>query len=103
MIIKSLNITGAYDSNLRAIYIISQRKTYCKEKIPEPRTTRKENVENDTFMVYGNGYRKIMPSTRIKNGPVTIEKWNQFSQFRLTRQFADELFECVWPFCEIDS
>ena len=62
------------EPNLRAIYTISQRKTYCKEKIPESRITRKENVENDIFMVNGNGYRKIMPSIRIKNGPVTIEK-----------------------------
>ena len=21
----------------------------------------------------------------------------------IRRQFADELFECVWPFCEIDA
>ena len=37
----------------------------------------------------------------VKNVPFTY--LNLLSTNRTTRQFADELFECVWPFCRIGT
>ena len=68
---------------LEAIYIISQRKAFYRQKIPESGCTRKETVGIDILVVSRNGDRKIMQSTRIMSRPpLRIRKWNQLSQFR---------------------
>ena len=46
------------NSRLKAIKIISQRKGFCWQKIPQPSCPRKETVEIDIFIISRNDDRK---------------------------------------------
>ena len=71
------------NSRLKATKIISQRKAFHRQRIPESICARKETVDIDILVTSRNGDRKIMQSIRITSRlPSRIRKWNQFSQFR---------------------
>ena len=69
--------------DLEAVYIIGQRKVFCRQRISEPSCARKEPADIGIFLTSGIGHRKIMQSIRITSRPtLRIRKRNQFSQFR---------------------
>ena len=49
-------------SGLKATKIIGQRKAFYRQRIPEFRCVRKENVDIDILVTCKNGDRKIMQS-----------------------------------------
>ena len=68
----------------KTISIISQRKAFCRQRIPQPSCTRKEIADRDIIKTFKNDVIKIMP-IRIRSGsPTQISKRKQFSQFRWT-------------------
>ena len=67
----------------KASEIIGQKKAFCRQRIPEFSSARKENVDIDILVTSRNGDRKIMQSIRIMSRPTSrIRKRNKFSQFR---------------------
>ena len=68
------------NSRFKAIQIIDQRKTFCKQIIPESSCERKGTVDMDINLPSRNGNRKIIIIT--SKPPLRIEKWNQFGHFR---------------------
>ena len=70
------------NSGLKATEIISQRKAFYRQKIPEFSNAKKENVNIDIPVTPRNGDRKIMQSIRVTSIPPSRKrKWNQLSQF----------------------
>ena len=70
------------DSRLKVSKIISQRKAFYRQRIPQPTCVRKETVDIDILVTSRNGDRKIMQSIRITSRPPSrIRNWNQLSQF----------------------
>ena len=70
------------NSRLKATKIISQRKAFYRQRIPEPSCARKETVNIDILATSRDGDRKIMQSIRITNRPTSRKrKWNPLSQF----------------------
>ena len=70
------------NSGLKAMKIISQRKAFYWQRIPESSCARKETVDIDILVISTNDDRKIMQSIRITSRPPLIKrKWNQLSQF----------------------
>ena len=59
------------NSRLKATKIIGQRKTFCRQRIPEPSCARKETVDIDILVTSRNGHRKIMQSIRIRSRPTS--------------------------------
>ena len=79
---KSLQLKDVGKARLKATKIISQRKGFYTQRIPEPSWARKETVDIDILVISGNGHRKIMQSIRITSRPLLRKrKWNQLSQF----------------------
>ena len=71
------------NSRLKATKIKGQRKAFCRQRIPESDSARKETVDIGILVTSRNGDRKIMQSVRITGRPpLRIRKWNQLSQFR---------------------
>ena len=71
------------NSRLKGTKIISQRKAFYRQRIPEPSCARKETVDIDILVILRNDDRKIMQSIRITiRPPLRMRKWNQFCQFR---------------------
>ena len=70
--------------DLKAIYIIGQRKAICGQRIPESSCATKETVDIEILITSRRkGERKIMQPIRIISETATkMRKWNQFSQFR---------------------
>ena len=54
---------------LKAIWIIGQRKTFYRQRIPESSCAMKEAVDIDIRVTSRNCDRKIMPSVRITSRP----------------------------------
>ena len=50
---------------LKTTKIISQRKAFCRQRIPESNRSRKETVDTDILVTFRNGGGKIMKSIRI--------------------------------------
>ena len=70
------------NSELKASKIISQRRAFYRQKIPDFSSARKETVDIDILVTSRNGRRKIMQSIRITSRPPSRKrKWNQLSQF----------------------
>ena len=70
------------NSRLKAIQIISQRKTFYRQRIPESNCARKETVDINIFVTSRNSDREIMQSIRITSRlPSRIREWKQLSQF----------------------
>ena len=70
------------NSRPKATKIISQRKAFNGQRIPESSCARKETVDIDILVTSRNGDRKIMQSIRITSRPPSRKrKWNQLSQF----------------------
>ena len=70
------------NSRLKATKIISQRKAFNGQRIPESSCARKETVDIDILVTSRNGDRKIMQSIRITSRPPSRKrKWNQLSKF----------------------
>ena len=66
------------NSRFKAILIISQRKTICRQRPPEPSSARKETADIDIPQTSSNGDRKIMQTIRITSEPATrMRKGNQ--------------------------
>ena len=55
----------AVNSGLKATKIISQRKAFYRQRIPESSCARKETVDIDILVTSRNGDRKIMQPTRV--------------------------------------
>ena len=69
------------NSRLKATKIIDQRKSFCRQRIPESTFAGKETVDINILVTNRNGDRKIMESIRItRRPPPRIREWNQFSQ-----------------------
>ena len=69
------------NSRLKTTEIISQRKAFYRQRIPESSCTRKETVEIDILVTSRNGYREIMQSIRLMIRPPSRKgKWNKLSQ-----------------------
>ena len=72
----------SFNSRLKAIKIIGQRKAFYRQRILEPSCARKETVDIDTLVTSRNGDMKIMQSIRITSKPPPRKrKWNHLSQF----------------------
>ena len=70
------------NSRLKATNIISRRKAFYRQRIPESSCARKEIVDIDILATSRNGDRKNMQSIRITSRPPWRKgKWNQLSQF----------------------
>ena len=70
------------NSRLKVIKIISQRKAFYRQRIPESSCARKETVDIDILVTSPNGDRKIMQSLRITSRPTSRKRmWIQLSQF----------------------
>ena len=70
------------NSGLKATKIISQRKAFYRQRIPEFSSVRKETVDIDILVTSRNGDGKIMQSITITSiHPTRKKKWNQLSQF----------------------
>ena len=70
------------NSSLKVTKIIGQRKTFCRQRIPESSCARKEIVDIDILVTSRNGDRKIMQYIRITSTPPSRKrKWNKLSQF----------------------
>ena len=73
------------NSRFKATQIISQRKAFYRQKIPESSCARKETVDKEILVTSWNGDRKIMQSIRITSrSPSRKRNWQQLSQFRGT-------------------
>ena len=71
------------NSRLKATEIISQKREFYRQRIPESSCARKETVDVDILVISTNGDRKIMQSIRITSKPLSRKsKWKQLSQFR---------------------
>ena len=69
------------NSRLKATKIISQRKAFYRQRIPESSCAMKETVDIDILVTSRNGHRKIMQSFRITSRPDSRKrKWKQLSQ-----------------------
>ena len=69
------------NSRLKTTEIISQRKAFYRQRIPESSCTRKGTVEIDILVTSKNGYREIMQSIRLMIRPPSRKgKWNKLSQ-----------------------
>ena len=67
---------------LKATKIISQKKVFYRQRIPEFSRARKETVDIDILVTSRNGDRKIMQSIRVMSRPPSRKgKSNQLSQF----------------------
>ena len=67
------------NSTCKAIKIISQRKVFCWQRIPESSWMWKDIIDTNIFITSVNGYRKIMRPIKIVGEPLTrIRKWIQF-------------------------
>ena len=76
---KSLLKEPTVNSRLTAIQIISQKKAFYSQRIPESNYVRKETADID---ILRNGDRKTMQYIRIMSRPSSRKKkWNQLSQF----------------------
>ena len=62
------------NSELKATKIISQRKAFYRQRIPEFSCARKETVDIDILATSRNGHRKIMQSIRITSRPPSRKK-----------------------------
>ena len=70
------------NSRLKVTKIISQRKAFYRQRIPESSCARKETVDIDILVTSPNGDRKIMQSLRITSRPTSRKRmWIQLSQF----------------------
>ena len=70
------------NSRLKTTEIISQRKAFYRQRVPESSCARKETVEIDILVTSRNGYREIIQSIRLMIRPPSRKgKWNQLSQF----------------------
>ena len=47
------------NSTLKATKIIGPRKSFCRQRIPEPSCVRKETVDIDILVTSKNSYRKM--------------------------------------------
>ena len=80
---KNLQLIMYGNSRLIATQIIGQRKAFYRQRIPEFRCGRKENVVIGILVTSRNGDRKILQSIRITSRPSSrIRKWNKLSKFR---------------------
>ena len=67
---------------IKATKILSQRKAFYRQRIPEFGRARKETVDINILVTSRNGDRKIMQSIRVTSKPPSRKrKWNQLSQF----------------------
>ena len=79
---RTYSLKMSVNSRLKATKIISQRKAFYRQRIPEPSCARKETVNIDILATSRDGDRKIMQSIRITNRPTSRKrKWNPLSQF----------------------
>ena len=70
---------------LKTTKIISQRKAFYRQRIPEFSCARKETVDIGILVTSRNGHRKIRQSIRITSGPSSRKrKWNHLGQFSRT-------------------
>ena len=70
------------NSRLKTTEIISQRKAFYRQRVPESSCARKETVEIDILVTSRNGFREIIQSIRLMIRPPSRKgKWNQLSQF----------------------
>ena len=70
------------NSTPKATKIISQRKAFYRQIIPESSCLRKETVDIDILVGPRNGDRKIMQSIRVTSRlPLRKRKQKQLSQF----------------------
>ena len=60
-----------FNSRLKAIYNIGQRKAFYKQRIPESNCARKESVDIDILKASRNGDRSIIQTIGITSGPPT--------------------------------
>ena len=61
--------------SFKTISIMSQRKVYCRQRIPQSSCARKETADKDIIKTSKNGDRKIMQPIRIMSGsPNQIRK-----------------------------
>ena len=68
------------NSRLKATKIISQRKAFYRQIIPESSCVRKETVYIDILVIPKNSDRKIVQSIRITSSPASRKrKRNQLS------------------------
>ena len=73
------------NSRLKAIYIISQRKAFYRQRIPKSSCVRKETVHTDILVTSRNGGGKIMQSIKKRvDFSRKTRKWNQLNQFTST-------------------
>ena len=69
-------LIGVYNSRLKAIQMIGQRKAFYIERILESSYVWKETVDIDIL-----GHRKMQSIRITSRPPSTIRRWNQLSQF----------------------
>ena len=73
------------NSRLKHIYIIGQRKVFCRQKVTKSNFVGKETFDIDILITSRNDDRKILQPIRVTDGPPTrIRKWDQFCHFRRT-------------------
>ena len=71
------------NSRLKDNWILVQRKTIYKQRLPESSCARKETFNIDILAASRNGDRKIKQFIRITSRPPSkIKKWKQSNQFR---------------------
>ena len=91
------------NSRLKATKIIGQRKTFDRQRIPEPTSARKETVDIDILVASRNGGRKIMQFIRITSRPTSRKrKWNQLSEFWRTSTKIRPIEKTSWPHFDDD-
>ena len=79
---RTYSLKMSVNSRLKATKIISQRKAFYRQRIPEFSCARKETVDIDILVTSRNGDRKIMQPIRIMSRlPSTKRNWNQLRQF----------------------
>ena len=71
---KNLQLKMSVNSRLKATKIIGQRKTFDRQRIPEPTSARKETVDIDILVASRNGGRKIMQFIRITSRPTSRKR-----------------------------
>ena len=54
--------------SFKTISIISQRKAYCRQRIPQSSCARKETADRNIIKTSKNGDRKIVQPIRITSG-----------------------------------
>ena len=57
------------DSRLKATMIKGQSKAFYRQRIPEPRSVRKETVDIAILVIFINVNRKIIQSIRVTSRP----------------------------------